>query len=74
MLTGRPENLPAKKALTLPTLKTTLPVKKSAVGIITLHTPVREEVRKFETSVYYTKTPRMTWIGPNGLPRVRNNS
>ena len=69
MLTGRPENLPSEEGAHLANIKDDIARDKGAVGIITLHTPVREEVRKFETSVYYTKTPRMTWMGPNGLPQ-----
>ena len=69
MLTGRPENLPSEEGAHLANIKDDIAREKGAVGIITLHTPEREEVRKFETSVYYTKTPRMTWMGPNGLPQ-----
>lgn len=69
MLTGRPANLPSEEGAHLANIKTDIARDKGAVGVITLHTPVREEVRKFETSVYYTKTPRMTWVGPNGLPK-----
>ncbi|HAR56276.1 MAG TPA: peptidase M28 [Idiomarina baltica] len=69
MLTGRPADLPSEEGAHLANIKGDIAREKGAVGIITLHTPEREKVRKFETSVYYTKTPRMTWIGPNGLPQ-----
>ena len=69
MLQGRPQNLPSEEGAHLANIKGDIARDKGAVGIITLHTPVREEVRKFETSVYYTKTPSMTWMGPNGLPQ-----
>lgn len=69
MLTGRPGFLPSEEAAHLSSIKGDIAREKGAVGIITLHTPVREETRKYETSVYYTKTPRMTWLGPNGLPK-----
>lgn len=69
MLNGRPEDLPSEEGAHLANIKGDIARDKGAVGIITLHTPKREKVRKFETSVYYTKTPRMTWIGPNGLPK-----
>ncbi|KPD24632.1 M28 family metallopeptidase [Idiomarina zobellii] len=69
MLTGRPEFLPSEEGAHLSNIKSDIAREKGAIGIITLHTPMREEVRKYETSVYYTKTPRMTWLGPNGLPK-----
>jgi len=69
MLQGRPQNLPSEEGAHLANIKGDIAREKGAVGIITLHTPVREKVRKFETSVYYTKTPSMTWMGPNGLPQ-----
>jgi len=69
MLTGRPGFLPSEEGAHLANIKTDIARDKGAVGIITLHTPVREKTRKYETSVYYTKTPRMTWLGPNGLPK-----
>ncbi|MBP57508.1 MAG: peptidase M28, partial [Idiomarina sp.] len=69
MLTGRPGFLPSEEGAHLANIKTDIAREKGAVGIITLHTPVREKTRKYETSVYYTKTPRMTWLGPNGLPK-----
>ncbi len=69
MLTGRPDFLPSEEGAHLANIKSDIAREKGAVGIITLHTPVREKTRKYETSVYYTKTPRMTWLGPNGLPK-----
>ncbi|RUO79723.1 peptidase M28 [Idiomarina tyrosinivorans] len=68
MLAGRPEGLPSEEGAHLSSTRDDIAREKGAVGIVTIHTPEREKVRKFESSIYYANMPRMKWVGPNGLP------
>lgn len=66
MVTGRPEHLPSEEAAHLSRLKTELAAERGAVGIITLHTPEREQVRPYETSLMYLNAPSVRWINEAG--------
>ncbi|RUO25196.1 peptidase M28 [Aliidiomarina minuta] len=66
MLTGRPADLPSEAAAHLNRIKTELAAERGAVGVITLHTPEREEVRPFEVSLMYQNAPSMRWLKEDG--------
>ena len=68
MLTGRPDSLPSEEAAHLNSLKTQLAAEHGAVGIITVHTPEREKVRPYATSLLYINTPSMEWLNADGTP------
>lgn len=70
MLTGRPESLPSEEAAHLSSIKGELAAERGAVGVITLHTPVREEVRSYETSMLYTNVPTVRWLNDEGEPNT----
>lgn len=70
MLTGRPEELPSEEGAHLNSSKAKFAAERGAVGIITLHTPAREEVRPFEVSIMYQRAPTVRWLQPNGEPNV----
>ena len=72
MLTGRPEHLPSEEAAHLSRLKSDLAAERGAVGIITLHTPEREAVRPYETSLSYLDAPSVRWV--DDLGKVQGNS
>lgn len=71
MVTGRPEELPSEEAAHLSSIKGELAAERGAVGIITLHTPQREEVRPYETSILYTNVPSVRWLNDNNEPHSR---
>lgn len=66
MLTGRPEHLPSEEAAHLSRLKSELAAERGAVGIVTLHTPEREAVRPYETSLMYLNAPSVRWLDEQG--------
>ena len=66
MVTGRPQHLPSEEAAHLNRLKTELAAERGAVGIITLHTPEREQVRPYETSLMYLNGPSVRWVNDAG--------
>ncbi|WP_417681265.1 M28 family metallopeptidase [Pseudidiomarina aquimaris] len=70
MVSGRPEELPSEEGAHLNSSKTKFAAERGAVGIITLHTPMREEVRPFKVSAMYQRAPRVTWLNPEGEPNV----
>lgn len=72
MVTGRPEHLPSEEAAHLSRLKSELAAERGAVGIITLHTPEREQVRPYETSLMYLNAPSVRWLNDAG--EVQGNS
>lgn len=72
MVTGRPEHLPSEEAAHLSRLKSELAAERGAVGIITLHTPEREQVRPYETSLMYLNAPSVRWMNDAG--EVQGNS
>lgn len=70
MVSGRPEELPSEEGAHLNSSKTKFAAERGAVGIITLHTPMREEVRPFKVSAMYQRAPRVTWLNPQGEPNL----
>lgn len=66
MLSGRPDDLPSEEAAHLNSIKTEMAAQRGAVGIVTLHTPAREKVRPYETSLLYQNAPRMRWLHDDG--------
>ncbi|MBY6063516.1 M28 family metallopeptidase [Pseudidiomarina sediminum] len=70
MVSGRPESLPSEEGAHLNSSKTRFAAERGAVGIITLHTPAREEVRPFKVSAMYQRAPSVTWLNPEGEPNV----
>lgn len=66
MVTGRPEHLPSEEAAHLSRLKNELAAERGAVGVITLHTPEREQVRPYETSLMYLNAPSVRWVHEDG--------
>lgn len=70
MVSGRPDSLPSEEGAHLNSSKTKFAAERGAVGIITLHTPMREEVRPFKVSAMYQRAPRVTWLNPEGEPNV----
>lgn len=73
MLTGRPEHLPSEEAAHLNRLKTDMAAERGAVGIITLHTPEREQVRPYETSLMYLNAPSVRWVNEAGEVQGSNS-
>ncbi|RUO65738.1 Zn-dependent amino- or carboxypeptidase, M28 family [Pseudidiomarina planktonica] len=71
MLTGRPEELPSEEAAHLSSIKGELAAERGAVGILTVHTPQREEVRSYETSMLYLNVPTVRWLNDAGEPHSR---
>ncbi len=68
MLTGRPQSLPSEEAAHLSSLKARYAAERGAVGVITLHTPEREKVRPYASSLLYLNTPSMEWLHEDGTP------
>ncbi|EKE83853.1 M28 family metallopeptidase [Idiomarina xiamenensis] len=68
MVTGRPDDLPSEEGAHLNSIKDDLAAERGAVGIITIHTPQREKVRPYKSSLIYTKLPRMHWLDAEGKP------
>ncbi len=70
MLTGRPESLPSEEGAHIGSSREKLrhAAEHGAVGIITLHTPKRENVRKFAVSAKYADGPRFSWLQKDGTP------
>ena len=70
MLTGRPESLPSEEGAHLNSSKTKFAAERGALGIITVHTPAREQVRPYEVSIMYQRAPSVRWLQPDGEPNV----
>ncbi|CUS49413.1 MAG: family M28 peptidase [Idiomarinaceae bacterium HL-53] len=68
-LSGLPEGLPSEEAAHLNSIKTELAVERGAVGMISIHTPKREETVPYERAIFYANSPRVRWIGENGVPQ-----
>lgn len=66
MVTGWPDDLPSEEAAHLSRLKAELAAERGAVGVITLHTPQREQVRPYETSLLYLNAPSVRWVNQDG--------
>lgn len=67
-LTGRPESLPSEEGAHLNSSKAKFAAERGAVGMITLHTPAREEVRPYEVSIMYQRAPTIRWLNQAGEP------
>ncbi|TRW49326.1 M28 family peptidase [Aliidiomarina halalkaliphila] len=65
---GRPDFLPSEEAAHLNAQKTANAVERGAVGLITLHTPAREKVRPWRSSMIFVNAPRIRWLDPDGQP------
>lgn len=70
ILTGRPEHLPSEEGAHLNSSKTKFAAERGAVGVITLHTPAREQVRPYEVSIMYQRAPSVRWLQPDGEPNL----
>ncbi len=70
VLTGRPDDLPSEEGAHLGSggEKMRHAVEHGAVGFITIHTPKRDKVRKFEVSAKYADSPRFSWLDKDGQP------
>ncbi|WP_448553540.1 M28 family metallopeptidase [Thalassotalea montiporae] len=70
MLTGRPESLPSEEGAHIGSSreKARHAAERGAVGIVTIHTPKREKVRKFSVSAKYAATPSYSWLDKNSQP------
>ncbi|GHF78073.1 M28 family metallopeptidase [Thalassotalea marina] len=70
VLTGRPDDLPSEEGAHIGSgsEKMRHAVDNGAVGLITLHTPKRDEVRPFSVTAKYASSPRMSWLGKDGKP------
>jgi Zn-dependent M28 family amino/carboxypeptidase len=68
MLTGLPESIPSEEAAHLGRERSRFAAEQGAVGVITLHTPKREAVRPYATSILYLNTPSMRWLDNEGNP------
>ncbi|KFZ28246.1 peptidase M28 [Pseudidiomarina atlantica] len=70
MVSGRPADLPSEEGAHLNSSKTKFAAERGAVGIINLHTPMREEVRPFKVSAMYQRAPSVTWVNADGEPNL----
>ncbi|WP_235938703.1 M28 family metallopeptidase [Thalassotalea algicola] len=70
MLTGRPDELPSEEGAHIGSSreKARHAAEQGAVGIISVHTPKREKVRKFTVSAKYADGPRYSWLKKDGSP------
>ena len=70
MLTGRPDSLPSEEGAHIGSSreKARHAAERGAVGIVTIHTPKREGVRKFTVSAKYSDSPSYSWVDKNGQP------
>lgn len=70
ILTGRPKSWPSEEGAHLAsgTEKARHAAQRGAVGIVTLHTPKREKVRSYTTSLNYLGTPSLRWLDTEGNP------
>ncbi|MGQ8364165.1 M28 family metallopeptidase [Glaciecola sp. 1036] len=70
MLSGKPASFPSEEGAHVASgsQKSKYAVERGAIGIITLQTPAGEKVRPYQTSLNYIHTPRMRWIGEDGIP------
>lgn len=68
MLTGLPEHIPSEEAAHLGRERSRFAAEHGAVGVITLHTPKREAVRPYASSILYLNTPSMRWLDNDSQP------
>lgn len=69
-LTGRPESWPSEEGAHLASgrEKVKYAAERGAIGYVTLHTPKREKVRSYTTSLNYLSVPSMRWLDKEGNP------
>ena len=74
VLTGRPDDLPSEEGAHIGSGREKIrhAAERGAVGFITIHTPKREKVRSFKKSAKYAGTPRLSWVGKDGMPFGRS--
>ena len=67
-LTGRPEAWPSEEGAHLASgrEKAKYAAERGAIGYVTIHTPKREKVRSYTTSLNYLNVPSMRWLDKNG--------
>lgn len=70
VLKGRPDDLPSEEGAHIGSggEKVRHAAERGAVGFITIHTPKREKVRSFVKSAKFANTPRLSWVGKDGIP------
>lgn len=69
-LSGRPTAWPSEEGAHLGStrLKAVHAAKHGAVGFVTLHTPKREKVRSYTTSLNYLGSPSLRWLDKEDAP------
>ncbi|MBU2883807.1 M28 family peptidase [Psychrosphaera sp. B3R10] len=69
-LSGRPTSWPSEEGAHLASSKEKkrYAAERGAVGFVTLHTPKREKVRSYTTSLNYLRVPSMKWLNSNNEP------
>ncbi|MDA8621243.1 M28 family metallopeptidase [Psychrosphaera sp.] len=67
-LRGRPAEWPSEEGAHLNREKTRFAAERGAVGVVSLHSPKREKVRPYTSSLNYLRAPSMRWIDENGNP------
>lgn len=70
VLNGKPTSFPSEVGahLSSSSLKADYAADRGAVGLITLTTPASEINQPYDRLKLYTTTPRMAWVGKDGLP------
>ncbi|MDU0112450.1 M28 family metallopeptidase [Psychrosphaera aquimarina] len=69
-LTGRPKAWPSEEGAHLGSgkLKSAHAAEHGAIGFVTLHTPKREKVRSYTTSLNYLGSPSLRWLDKDDAP------
>ncbi len=69
-LSGRPTAWPSEEGAHLGStrLKAKHAAKHGAIGFVTLHTPKREKVRSYTTSLNYLGSPSLRWLDKEDAP------
>lgn len=65
-LTGRPKDWPSEEGAHLGREKSKHAADNGAIGFVTLHTPKREKIRSYTSSLNYLGTPSLRWVSPEG--------
>lgn len=70
ILNGRPESWPSEEGAHLASgrEKARYAAERGAVGIVSLHTPKREKVRSYTSSLNYLGSPSLRWLDKEGTP------
>jgi hypothetical protein len=69
-LSGRPSSFPSDVGshVASRTQKSNYAADRGAVGFITIQTPAAEARRPYDRSINFVRSPRMAWIGEDGIP------